>query len=78
MVHFTKSLLNVCGQCFWQSQLCVMCDKKLSIFSNVIVIKLFLLPTGSSFGLKLVINVEEYDYMPGPYHDSGIKVSLIF
>ena len=30
--------------------------------------------TGSTYGLSLVINVEEYDYMLGPYSDSGIKV----
>ena len=29
---------------------------------------------GSTFGLKLVINMESYEYMSGPPSDSGIKV----
>ena len=33
---------------------------------------------GSTFGLKLIINVEEYEYMPGPYSDAGIKVRKIY
>ena len=30
---------------------------------------------GSHFGLSLTLNVERYQYAPGPYaHDAGIKV----
>ncbi len=31
---------------------------------------------GSTFGLRLTINIEEYEYMPGPNSDAGIKVSI--
>ena len=30
---------------------------------------------GSSFGLQLVLNIEQYEYMDGPHTDAGIKVS---
>ena len=30
--------------------------------------------TGSTFGLRLTINVEEYEYMAGAHTDTGIKV----
>ena len=41
---------------------------------------LFLFPvisiwnSGSEFGLSLVINIEQYEYLPGPISDAGIKV----
>ena len=31
-------------------------------------------PGGRRSGLKLVINVEQYEYMKGPQDDSGVKV----
>ena len=38
------------------------------------VIKTIFYFEGSTFGLKLVINMESYEYMSGPHIDSGIKV----
>ena len=38
------------------------------------VIKIYFHFEGSTFGLKLVINMESYEYMSGPHSDSGIKV----
>ena len=35
---------------------------------------IYLVFSGSTFGLKLVVNVETYEYMPGPHSDAGIKV----
>ena len=32
--------------------------------------------TGSTFGLRLIVNIESYEYMTGPHTDSGIKVSI--
>ena len=29
---------------------------------------------GSEFGLSLIINIEQYEYLPGPASDAGIKV----
>ena len=31
--------------------------------------------SGSEFGLNLVVNVEQYAYIPGPNSDAGVKVS---
>ena len=31
---------------------------------------------GSRFGLKLIINMESYEYMSGPHTDVGIKVNV--
>ena len=38
------------------------------------VSKNFLVYTGRTFGLRLTINVEEYEYMAGAHIDTGIKV----
>ncbi|GFN75845.1 acid-sensing ion channel 1-like [Plakobranchus ocellatus] len=32
--------------------------------------------TGSDFGLKLTLNVEQYEYMPGPHDAAGVKILL--
>ena len=32
---------------------------------------------GAGSGLRLVINIEDYEYMAGPYSNAGIKVSLV-
>ena len=32
--------------------------------------------TGSAFGLKLILNVEQYEYMKGPNNDAGVKVRV--
>ena len=32
---------------------------------------------GSSFGLSLVLNIEQYEYMSGANTDAGIKVYMI-
>ena len=32
---------------------------------------------GSSSGLSLIINVEQYEYMTGPQTDAGVKVKII-
>ena len=32
--------------------------------------------TGSAFGLKLILNVEQYEYMKGPNNDAGVKVQV--
>ena len=29
---------------------------------------------GASYGLNLILNIEQYDYMDGPTSDAGIKV----
>ena len=31
--------------------------------------------SGASSGLSLTLNIEEYNYMPGPQTDSGVKVT---
>ena len=33
----------------------------------------FMFP-GTGFGLSLILNVEQYEYMRGPQNDAGIKV----
>ncbi len=30
--------------------------------------------TGSTYGLKVTLNIQDYEYMAGPYTDAGIKV----
>ncbi|KAK7480846.1 hypothetical protein BaRGS_00027932, partial [Batillaria attramentaria] len=32
--------------------------------------------TGSEYGLKLTLNVEQYEYMPGPHDAAGVKMLL--
>ncbi|XP_046543042.1 uncharacterized protein LOC124253335 isoform X1 [Haliotis rubra] len=32
--------------------------------------------TGSDYGLKLTLNVEQYEYMPGPHDAAGVKLLL--
>ena len=34
--------------------------------------------SGSSNGLSVTINIEQYEYMRGPQNDAGIKVKNIF
>lgn len=36
--------------------------------------------TGARFGLRLTLNIEQYEYMLGPNTDAGIKVlsTLVF
>ena len=29
---------------------------------------------GSSYGLSIVLNIEQYEYMAGPYEEAGAKV----
>ncbi|KAK3759097.1 hypothetical protein RRG08_040651 [Elysia crispata] len=31
---------------------------------------------GSDYGLKLTLNVEQYEYMPGPHDAAGVKILL--
>ena len=31
--------------------------------------------TGSTSGLSLILNVEQYEYMRGPQNDAGVKVN---
>ena len=31
--------------------------------------------SGSSSGLSLILNVEQYEYMRGPQNDAGVKVN---
>ncbi len=31
---------------------------------------------GSSNGLSLILNIEQYEYMKGPQTDAGVKVSM--
>ena len=33
---------------------------------------------GSDSALRLILNIENYDYMKGPYTESGIKVIIYF
>ena len=33
--------------------------------------------SGSSMGLSLILNVEQYEYMRGPQNDAGVKVNNI-
>ena len=32
--------------------------------------------SGSSSGLSLILNVEQYEYMRGPQNDAGVKVII--
>jgi len=32
--------------------------------------------TGSDHGLKLTLNIEQYEYMPGPFDAAGIKMLI--
>ncbi len=34
------------------------------------------LSVGSSNGLSLILNIEQYEYMKGPQTDAGVKVSM--
>lgn len=36
----------------------------------------FRLPSGVENGLRLTINVEQYEYMPGPHDSAGVKMLL--
>ncbi len=33
--------------------------------------------SGARFGLRLTLNIEQYEYMMGPNTDAGVKVSLV-
>ncbi|KAK7093190.1 hypothetical protein V1264_006986 [Littorina saxatilis] len=37
---------------------------------------LYVLSTGAEYGLKLTLNVEQYEYMPGPHDAAGVKMLL--
>ncbi|XP_035825598.1 acid-sensing ion channel 2, partial [Aplysia californica] len=37
---------------------------------------LWVTSTGAEYGLKLTLNVEQYEYMPGPHDAAGIKILL--
>ena len=37
---------------------------------------LFTTLSGTDFGLKLTLNVEQYEYMPGPHDAAGIKILM--
>ena len=39
--------------------------------------KMFYLILGSTTGLGLILNVEQYEYMRGPQNDAGVKVDLM-
>ena len=38
---------------------------------------MFYLILGSTTGLGLILNVEQYEYMRGPQNDAGVKVDLM-
>ena len=40
--------------------------------------EIFFCISGSSSGLSLILNVEQYEYMRGPQNDAGVKVNNIF
>ena len=44
----------------------------------ILIYATFWLLSGSSAGLSLVLNVEQYEYMKGPQDDAGIKVGHEF
>ena len=39
--------------------------------------KLLFVFSGAEFGLRLTLNIEQYEYMPGPNSKAGIKVVII-
>ncbi len=59
--YFTKATFDM-GQCFSFNL-----DESHHLFTT---------KTGSQFGLRLVINIEQYEYIRGPSTDAGVKVSM--
>ena len=47
------------------------------IFQNC-VLNDFEIVLGARFGLRLTLNIEQYEYMSGPNTDAGLKVGLIW
>lgn len=37
---------------------------------------IFLFLSGAKSGLKLILNIEQYEYMPGPHEAAGVKILL--
>ena len=37
----------------------------------------FLFHIGAGFGLAITLNIEQYEYLPGPNTDAGIKVKIL-
>lgn len=37
---------------------------------------IFVFLSGAKSGLKLILNIEQYEYMPGPHEAAGVKILL--
>ena len=69
--------------CTWSGKDCNVAADFVKIFTGIGVCYTFnggknprtAFEPGSSTGLSLVLNVEQYEYMRGPNSDAGIKVS---
>ena len=42
----------------------------------LIIMAILLWLLGSDFGLTMILNLEQYEYMRGPQYDAGVKVSF--
>nr|KAG5696218.1 hypothetical protein BaRGS_021703 [Batillaria attramentaria] len=69
--------------CEWQNEKCgpenftqVLTDHGVCFTFNDKEKPLFVASTGSEYGLKLTLNVEQYEYMPGPHDAAGVKMLL--
>lgn len=40
------------------------------------LITLFILFIGVDYGLQLTLNIEQYEYMLGPFHSAGVRIYL--
>ena len=46
------------------------------LFHLDILFNMFILHTGSEWGLRLLLNIEQYEYMQGPHQGAGVKVLI--
>ncbi|XP_041378054.1 acid-sensing ion channel 1C-like [Gigantopelta aegis] len=67
--------------CKWQGEVCgpqnfteILTDHGVCYTFNSK--RLHVSSTGSDYGLKLTLNVEQYEYMPGPHDAAGVKLLL--
>ncbi|XP_076472588.1 uncharacterized protein LOC143301990 [Babylonia areolata] len=80
----SHSKYDLIVDCEWQSEKCgpenftqILTDHGVCFtFNDDRLHPLLVASTGSEYGLKLTLNVEQYEYMPGPHDAAGIKLLL--
>ena len=71
-------------RCEWDGQDCFASNMTKQVtdyglcytFNDEASIQLSTAKTGARFGLRLTLNIEQYEYMVGPNTDAGIKVRM--